>query len=240
MIDIPAPRRTPARRRTRAHRRTPARRTVLGLVVVLGAALAAGIGAGALIRSDSRTPIVSAARASALNGQASWASGVRLAPAITQLRDQSGRPFSLSGLHGHTVAIVFFDSHCTQECPLEGRALAAAERAVPRADRPVLVAVSVNPRDTVASVRHAVRAWGLASVAPWHWLMASRARLAPVWRAYRIFVGRERDGDVPHTEALYLVGRSGYERSAYLFPFVPRFVAHDIRSIARSGPRPTR
>ena len=50
----------------------------------------------------------------------------------------------------------------SQECPLAGRALAAAERALPAAQRPVLVVVSVNPQDTPASVRAAVRSWGLA------------------------------------------------------------------------------
>ena len=64
-----------------------------------------------------------------LYGQATWAAGAHAAPPITTLRDQSGQRFSLGSLHGHTVALVFFDSHCHQECPLEGRELAAAERA---------------------------------------------------------------------------------------------------------------
>jgi cytochrome oxidase Cu insertion factor (SCO1/SenC/PrrC family) len=150
------------------------------------------------------------------------------------LRDVNGKPFALNSLHGQTVALVFFDSHCNQECPLEGRALAVAERSVPAADRPVVVAVSVNPRDTAASVRHAVSAWGLASAGSWHWLVGARARLAPVWRAYRIFVGRSQHGDIPHTEALYLIDRSGDERSGYLYPFVPGSVAHDLRVLGRA------
>jgi cytochrome oxidase Cu insertion factor (SCO1/SenC/PrrC family) len=149
----------------------------------------------------------------------------------------NGKPFALSSLHGHTVALAFFDSHCNQECPLEGRALAAAERSVPAADRPVLVAVSVNPRDTVASVHHAVTAWGLARTGSWHWLVGARSRLAPVWRSYRIFVGRSVHGDIPHTEALYLIGRSGNERAGYLYPFLPGSVAHDLRNLGRGPAR---
>ncbi len=147
---------------------------------------------------------------------------------IDTLRDQSGRLFSLASLRGRPVAIEFFDSHCKQECPLAGRALAAAERQLPRAQRPVLVVVSVNPLDTPASTRAAIKAWGLAGLAPWHWLRGTHAQLAPVWSAYHIFVKPEK-GDITHTEALYLLDRRGDERSGYLYPYIPVRVAHDMR-----------
>jgi cytochrome oxidase Cu insertion factor (SCO1/SenC/PrrC family) len=165
-------------------------------------------------------------------GPASWAPGVRPAPPITGLSDQDSRPFSLAALRGHTVAVVFFDSHCHQECPLEGHALAAAERQLPASQRPVLVAVSVNPQDTRASVASAVRAWGLAGLAPWYWLMGARRQLRPAWRAYHIYVGPKVHGDIAHTEAVYLIDKRGYERSAYLYPFMPGFVRHDLRQLA--------
>jgi cytochrome oxidase Cu insertion factor (SCO1/SenC/PrrC family) len=125
----------------------------------------------------------------------------------------------------------FFDSHCRQECPLAGRALAAAERSLPRAQRPVLVVVSVNPLDTPASTRAAIRNWGLAGVAPWHWLRGTHAQLAPVWAAYHIFV-KPMKGDISHTEALYLIDRRGGERSGYLYPYLPGLVADDLRTLA--------
>jgi cytochrome oxidase Cu insertion factor (SCO1/SenC/PrrC family) len=128
---------------------------------------------------------------------------------------------------------VFFDSHCNQECPLEGRELAAAERSLPAAQRPVLVVVSVNPADTPASAAKAARVWGLSAVAPWHWLMGTRDRLSPVWRAYREYVGRSVNGDIPHTEALVLIDRRGYERSGYLYPFNQGFVTHDLGVLGR-------
>jgi cytochrome oxidase Cu insertion factor (SCO1/SenC/PrrC family) len=203
--------------------------------VVLVAAVA-GIGGGlllpSLLRGSRPGPIARIVSSRhGLDGEATWAAGVRLAPMITSLRDQSGRPFSLASLRGHPVAAVFFDSHCHAECPLAGRSLAAIEREIPRAQRPVLVVVSVNPLDTPASAAAAARAWGLASVAPWHWLMGTHAQLAPVWRAYHIFVAPER-GDIAHTEALYLIDRFGYERSSYLYPYAPARVAHDLRVLA--------
>lgn len=209
----------------------PARRVPLGLILlVLVTALLLGVVA-ALVAHSLHSHVAAQPARDGLRGQATWPAGVRPAPPMTRLHDQSGGSFSLASLHGRTVAIAFFDSHCHQACPLEGRALAAAESALPAARRPVLVVVSVNPRDTPASVRRAVQRWGLAGTTPWHWLMGTHAALARVWKAYHIFVAPTK-GDITHTEAVYLLDRRGYERSAYLYPFVPRAVANDLRLLA--------
>jgi len=209
------------------------------VVALLACAALLGVGVAAFAHFVLAKPSRASAPASAvvtqrfgLDGQAAWAAGTRPAPAISGLRDQSGRVFSLAALRGRTIAMVFFDSHCTQECPLEGRALAASERSLPAAERPVLVAVSVNPRDTPASARAAAKAWGLSAVAPWHWLMGTRASLRRAWNAYNIYVGRAVNGDIPHAEALYLIDARGDERSGYLWPFVGRSVTHDLRVLA--------
>ncbi len=208
----------------------------VGLGVVL-LSLAVGVGLHlVLARPAPAATAVGAGSGSHLDGEATWAAGVRPAPGIGTLRDQSGQLFSLASLRGRTVVIAFFDSHCTQACPLEGRALAAAEDALPRAQRPTLVAISVNPLDTPASVRAALHKWGLAQIADWHWLMGARARLASVWRAYHEFVYAPPHGDIVHTESLLLLGRRGDERSGYLYPFVPGSVAHDLRILARKRP----
>jgi cytochrome oxidase Cu insertion factor (SCO1/SenC/PrrC family) len=212
----------------------------IAIMLAAVAALGAAVGVCVRLLSDASAPrqapmaATAARRGSGLLGQATWAAGVRPAPDISTLRDQSGRLFSLASLHGQTVVMEFFDSHCHQECPLAGRALAAAERGIPRADRPVLVVVSVNPLDTPASARAAAREWGLAAVAPFHWLMGTHAQLAPVWRDYHIYVHPEK-GDISHTEALYLIDRRGDERSGYLYPYEPIAVAHDMRVLAARG-----
>jgi cytochrome oxidase Cu insertion factor (SCO1/SenC/PrrC family) len=214
----------------RLRRRGPAR-----LAAVLIAALLLGVGSGVVLHFVlARTPAVTiVSQRHGLDGQATWAAGTRPAPAIDTLPDQTGRRFSLAALRGQTVALVFFASHCNQECPLEGRELAAAEASLPAEQRPVLVAVSVNPLDTAASARKAALAWGLARVAPWHWVMGTRAQLAPIWHEYHIYVGRPANGDIPHTEALVLIDRRGYERSGYLYPFGQKFVTHDLAVLGR-------
>lgn len=212
------------------------RRVAGQVAAVMAVAVVAGIAAGAgahLLLAGGSAPTTPATvlHHGPLDGQATWAAGARPAPAIARLRDQTGARFSLASLRGRTVAIQFFDSHCKSACPLDGRAFAASERALPAAQRPVLVVVSVNPTDTRASVRRAIRSWGLAGLAPWHWLMGSHAQLAPVWAAYHIFVKPSR-GDISHTEALYLLDRRGDERSGYLFPYLPASVRHDMRVLA--------
>lgn len=204
----------------------------LAAVLVLAGLVGIGAGLGSHFLAARPSPAAPRGPASVkLDGEATWAAGARAAPPITTLRDQSGHRFSSASLRGHTVAVEFFDSHCRQECPLAGRALAAAERVLPRAQRPVLIVVSVNPLDTPASVRAATRAWGLAGLAPWYWLMGTHAQLAPVWRAYRIYV-KPQQRDISHTEALYLIDRWGDERSGYLYPYGLGFVSHDMRTLA--------
>jgi cytochrome oxidase Cu insertion factor (SCO1/SenC/PrrC family) len=220
-------------RPSRAAMLRPAR--VAGSLLVLAVlGLGVGVGVHRLTAGTAAAPATVSTRFG-MHGEAAWAEGARPAPPIDTLRDQTGQLFSLASLRGRSVAIVFFDSHCHQECPLEGRALAAAERSLPAAQRPVLVAVSVNPLDTPASASSAAKAWGLASAASWHWLMGTRKQLAPVWASYHIYVSPHPvGGDIVHTEALYLVDRRGYMRSGYLYPFVSSYVNSDLRTLSRN------
>jgi cytochrome oxidase Cu insertion factor (SCO1/SenC/PrrC family) len=220
-----------------ALRRGNARRVSRGWVAVV-ALLAITVGGGAgvvmhfLLKRSAPLTASTVVLRHGLYGDATWAAGSLPAPAINTLHDQSGNRFALSSLHGRSVAVAFFDSYCHQECPLEGRQLAAAELKLPRAQRPALVVVSVNPKDTAASVAKAVREWGLAGIAPWHWLMGTHRQLAKVWSAYHIEVSPPINGDINHTEALYLLDRRGYERAGYLWPFESRFATYDMRALS--------
>lgn len=169
----------------------------------------------------------------ALRGQAVWREGLRRAPGF-RLRDSRGRSFSLASVRGRPAIVTFMDSRCHQECPLEGRALAAAFRAVPAAERPLVVAVSVDPwEDTPASARRAMRRFGLAGFR-WRWLLGSEAELARVWHRYRIFVRRRR-GEVEHTDALYLIDARGFERAGMVYPFLPTWVSADLKTLAEAA-----
>jgi protein SCO1 len=168
-----------------------------------------------------------------LDGQAIWPAGSRRAPGFS-LPDQSGALFSLASTRGRSVVLMFMDSRCHQECPLEGRALAAALRRVPGAQLPLVVVVSVNPwEDTPASARSAIGRFGLASF-DWRWLLGSKKRLEPVWRKFRIEV-RRTAGDIEHSDALYLIDSRGFERAGMVYPFLPSWVSDDLETLAAEG-----
>ena len=167
-----------------------------------------------------------------LHGDMVWPAGAKRAPGF-RLRDERGRLVSLAGERGQVVLLTFMYSRCRQLCPLEGRMLAAVERRLARSTRSLLLVVSVDPGgDTPATIRRFIRRAGLAG-ARWRWLVGSRSRLAPVWRAYRIDV-QPGGVDIGHSSALYLLDRRGYERSGYAIPFRPAFVAADVRTLAHS------
>lgn len=167
-----------------------------------------------------------------LHGQASWAAGERRAPRF-ELPDQNGRVVSLAKLRSHPVLLTFLDSRCVDQCPIAGRQLGTILRGMAPGDRPTLLIVSVNPaEDTPASIRRAMAAWRLAGPYRWHWLRGTGAALAAVWRAYGIGV-EPRTKTIAHGLTLYLIDRRGFERTGYLFPFLPNFVALDLRWLAR-------
>jgi cytochrome oxidase Cu insertion factor (SCO1/SenC/PrrC family) len=207
----------------------------LALMILL-AAVVVGAGGGALIRVLTGSD-TAAARPSlpTLHGQAVWKAGARRAPNVS-LRDQTGSVVTLASLRGSPVVLTFLDSQCKSSCPIEGRQLGSVLRRLPAAQRPTLVIVSVNHTgDTPAGIRHALAEWHLNG--PWavHWLNAStRAQLASVWRSYGVRV-IPKSNDVVHSLALYLIDRRGYERTAYLFPFLQGFVQRDLGRLAQES-----
>lgn len=162
-----------------------------------------------------------------LHGQAVWAAGRRRAPNFA-LRDQRGRLVSLAAQRGRSVLLAFMDPLCRQECPIEGRGLALAQAQVTPAKRATVLIVSVNPHATAADAMHAARKWGISG--DWHWLLGNHAQLARVWRAYEITV-LPKSNDIVHSTAVYVIDRRGFERAGVIAPFLPQFVADDLRTL---------
>ncbi len=163
-------------RRSRTSRR-------VGALVVAGAALV-GILLGLGIHSLSGDGASGQGGPAPIRGQAAWPTGLREAPDFA-LRDSDGHTFSLASMRGQPIILTFMDSQCHQECPLEGRAIAAALETVPDSQRAAVVAVSVNPwEDTPGSARRAIKRFGLAGFR-WRWLLGSKKRLERVWDRLR-------------------------------------------------------
>ena len=108
------------------------------------------------------------------------------------------------------------------------------------AQRPAIVAVSVNPWGDAGRYFQAdARKWRLP--ASWRWAVGSRAQLSRVWQAYSIGVRIRRfravgitTHRVDHTEAAYVIDRRGFERALFVYPFS----AGDVESAVRQLEHP--
>lgn len=200
--------------------------------LVLGVAL----GGGAALVQASRRSTESPLSTQAATPVATWKAGARRAPDF-RLHDEHGAPIALSRFRGRPVIVTFIDPVCRSLCPLEAKELSRAVSATPAAKRPVILSVSVNPwADSRANFTKDTKEWRLGR--EWHWAAGGYAQLAPVWKTYRIgvlvkktVVGGIAVRDVSHTEASYLIDRSGYERALFLYPFIGRDVAAAIKSL---------
>jgi cytochrome oxidase Cu insertion factor (SCO1/SenC/PrrC family) len=188
------------------------------------------LGAAGLVHLARSTPRTEPAPPPRFTAAATWAAGAYRAPSFA-LHDEKGAPVTLAALRGRPVVVTFMDPVCKDLCPLEARVLGAAIRKLPADQRPVVVAVSVNPpADTAANfARDSVR-WQLGP--QWRWAVGSRKQLAPVWRAYRVDVQPSSDGEVAHTEAAYIVDKHGDARAVYVYPFAAADFAQSLRDTA--------
>jgi cytochrome oxidase Cu insertion factor (SCO1/SenC/PrrC family) len=145
-----------------------------------------------------------------------WQAGEKQAPQI-RLRTAEGAPFRLASLRGRVSIVTFVDPHCTTFCPRESLVIDDAVRALPVAQRPSIVAVSVDP--TVTSPRvFRQEAKRLRWLPQWRWATGSHAALARVWRSYHVEVIPTK-ADITHTELAYVVDANGDERALLLWPF---------------------
>lgn len=192
---------------------------------LVGLALAAIAGALVHPKQSARPSLV----ASPAPTDLAWAPGERPAPPIALRDTVRETATSLAAERGHDVFLAFLDSHCEEVCPIEGRQLAQISRALALDQRPVILAVSVNPADTAGSVRTAASEWGWKGL-DWHWVTGGEKDLAQVWRSYGIAV---HNGEMDsHTPAVYLIDPSGDIRAAYLAPIPVAAAVADVEALA--------
>lgn len=189
----------------------------------------------ALFLTGSPSGEVTEARGAApptLHGTIIWPPGTARARPLSLL-DQNHRRVTLASLRGRVLLVTFMDSRCWRACPspVIGREVAIAQWALgPRSPLTVIV-VSVAPGlDTPASVRAFVGKVQLSG--PWHWLLGTRAQLAPVWARWGIYV-RRTGRTIRHSAALYLIDQQGYVRVAYQMPLRPDQLAESVRALVR-------
>ena len=192
----------------------------LALLTALACGAAAALGL-ILAGGGSRSATVSA--------QTGYAGAVRphgIPPAEFRLRDQDGRVVDARSLRGRPAVVTFMYSTCQDTCPLTADQIRGALDDLPR---PVgVVVVSVDPRgDTPLNVRRFLARHGLTGRA--HYLLGTRAQLAPIWRAFGV---RPQGNGFEHSASTVLIDASGRQRVG--FPtneLTPEGLAHDLRRL---------
>jgi protein SCO1/2 len=133
------------------------------------------------------------------------------APDFT-LTDQDGRPFTLSSLRGHPVALMFGYASCPDECPTALSHLARAVHKPGVAPDVRVLFISVDPdRDTPTVLKRYVRVFDPAFVG----LRGNVPTLDPILANYHTFrkVAPPEKGEsgysMEHGTAIYYIGRDG-------------------------------
>jgi protein SCO1/2 len=147
------------------------------------------------------------------------------------LRDQDGQRIRLSAQRGRVVLLAFLYTQCTDICPVIAKQLDSAVRSLgPRASSVQILAVSVDPvGDTPAEVRRYVRRLRLGP--QFHFLVGTKAELAPIWQGYNVAAEGRPSGKVVHAAPVFLIDRSGRARLFYAPPQPPGAFAHDLREL---------
>lgn len=151
------------------------------------------------------------------------------------LPDQFGHTVSLRQLRGHPVVLTMMESQCQEMCPGVATSIHDAVREMGPAGKNVaIVALSADPEhDTRAAVRSFSRAHGLLH--RWHYLTASRQRLARIWNALHVYVAPAKAPASirqSHTSATFLIDSSGRERSLFTGEVSDLSLAHDLQVLS--------
>lgn len=203
-----------------------AKRPLLLAVAVLVALLAVGATTGVLLRGSGQPspPASSPAQKLPGTGLAQLPASDRnlmgltdtggQAPGFT-LTDQQGRSVSLSQLEGTAIVLNFFDSRCTDVCPLVSQELLdAAQILGPRSGQVNFVAVNVNAaHSSVADVAAFSQLHGLQALPHWYYLTGSPEQLRQVWKLYGVSVEVDpQTGAVAHTSVIDFIAPGGKMR----------------------------
>lgn len=157
----------------------------------------------------------------------------RNAPPI-ELTDQYGKTVDLAKLKGRSVLVTFLYTHCHDLCPIVAGKLHTAYAHLKKAERPLVLAVSVDPsHDTPASAAAFNRRH--RTVGEIDWLLGSRAELEKTWKAWG--VKPEGDADDPeeieHNAEIFAIDPQGQIRALYPPSFKPAKLAAGTRTLAR-------
>ncbi len=143
------------------------------------------------------------------------------------LRDEAGRDVSLRQYRGKVVVLTFMYSTCRDTCPVTATTIRGALDEVGH-DVPAL-AVSVDPKNDTPGNAQSFLVKQRLSGGRMHFLMGSRAQLAPVWDDYGI---QPQGKGFEHSAYVLLIDKAGRQRVSFpVAQLTDRALAHDIRRL---------
>jgi protein SCO1/2 len=195
-------------------------RVRLALMVFASLAILAAAGVILFARPDEAPPLGAGGFAGALSPPDVPAQDF-------SLRDEAGRKVSLRDYRGQVVVLTFMYSTCQDTCPVTATTIRGALDDLGH-DVPTL-AVSVDPAHDTPDSAEAFLVKRSLSDGRMHFLLGTRAQLAPIWHAYGI---QPQGKGFEHTARVLLIDRRGRQRVAFpVEQLVDRDLAHDIRKL---------
>jgi protein SCO1 len=155
------------------------------------------------------------------------------APPIA-LTDQYGKKVDLAKLKGHTVLVAFLYTHCTDLCPIVAGKVHTAYANLPKSERPIFLAVSVDPaHDTPASAAQFNRLHRTEGEIDW--LLGSHAELAKVWKAWGVKPEHNANDpeEIEHNAEIFAIDPQGQIRALYPPNFKPAKLAIGTKTLAQ-------
>ena len=194
---------------------------LLGAALVVGL-LVAGCGSGSSSTAVSLPQI-----------QGGDAVPAKDAPPI-KLTDQYGKPIDLAKLKGHSVLVAFLYTHCTDLCPIVAGKVHTAYAQIPKAQRPLFLAVSVDPaHDTPTSAAHFDKVH--RTTGEIDWLLGSQAELQKVWKAWGVKPEHKANDpeEIEHNAEIFAIDPQGQIRALYPPNFKPQKLAAGAKTLAQ-------
>ncbi len=153
-----------------------------------------------------------------------------------RLKDQFGKPVSLSQFKGRPTVVTFLYTHCPDVCPLVADKLHTVVQALGKnAPHVAILAVSMDPKgDSVSAALNFSRAHKLVNT--WHFLVGTLNQLAPVWSSYTVDAQAATSaGTVTHSTFIYVIDKQGRERVLLDSDFTPTQLTSDLQILLAEG-----
>jgi protein SCO1/2 len=150
------------------------------------------------------------------------------------LTDQHGKKVDLAQLKGHTVLVAFLYTHCTDLCPIVAGKVHTAYAQLPKAQRPIFLAVSVDPaHDTPKSAAYFDKRH--RTTGEIDWLLGSRPELEKVWKAWDVKTERNAADpeEIEHDADIFAIDPQGQIRALYPPTFKPEKLALGSKTLAQ-------